>query len=375
MRRLHESMELFMPDYSRSIANLSNSIFQAFGMETKGPQLDLQGMLEGVERLALLIVDGLSASLLEAHPAFAKLMAKGNYLRISSVFPTTTTTALASLLTGLTPAKHGLLGYSMLCRECGGLVELIRGRVRLPEHLTVRDILPYPVLFEEAAEEGVKSKAFLKKHLTESVLTKIFYREVPIEAYVDLEDLLVRIRRERAELLVAYWEVIDTVGHVYGPSSKEMRSHIDRLVRAIFNFPAKKVGRRALIIASDHGLVDVKWKEMPMMDRSLMGKLCLPPFGDLRATFLLPIEGGVKDYAEEKYGRWSLVLDKADVIREGLLGGELSKEAIARLGEVILLPDKGWLFDIRFERSYEMKGAHSGLARDELEVPLLVLKY
>lgn len=368
-------MELFIPDYRRSIVNLSNSIFYIFEMRPKGPRLDLQGALEGTEQLVLLVVDGLSASLLEVHPAFSKLAAKGNYFRISSVFPTTTTTALASLLTGLTPAKHGLLGYSMLCREYGGLVELIKGMVRLPEHLTLRDILPYPVLFEEGAKRGIKSKAFLRRHLVESVLTKIFYGEAPIEAYVDLEDLLVRIRREKAELVGAYWEVIDTVGHVYGPSSKEMRSHIDRLVRSLLNFPAKERGRRALIITSDHGLVDVKKKEMPMMDQALMEKLYLPPFGDLRATFLLPIEESVIDYVKEKYGKWSLVLDKEGVVKNGLLGGKPSKEAAARLGEIVLLPDKGWWFDIRFKRSYEMKGAHSGLAREELEVPLLVLRY
>jgi len=104
MRRLHGSMELFVPDYRRSIVNLSNSIFHALGMKPKGPRLDLRGMLEGIEQLTLLVVDGLSASLLEAHPAFSKLVTKGSYSRISSVFPTTTTTAMASLLTGLTPA-------------------------------------------------------------------------------------------------------------------------------------------------------------------------------------------------------------------------------------------------------------------------------
>ncbi len=374
MERLHKSMELFVPDYRRSIVGLSNSIFHLFGMKPKGSRLDLQGALEGIEQLVLFVVDGLSAQLLEAHPAFTKLATKGSYFRISSVFPTTTTTAMASLLTGLAPAKHGLLGYSMLCRECGGLVELIRGMVRLPEHLTPRDILPYPVLFDEAMKRGVRSKAFLRRHLVESVLTKIFYGEAPVEAYVDLEDLLVKIGRERAELVGAYWEVIDTVGHVYGPSSKEMRSHVDRLVRALLNFPTRR-GRRALVITSDHGLVDVRKREVPMMDRGLMGKLYLPPFGDLRATFLLPVEEGVKDYVERKYGRWSLVLDREGVVRKGLLGGRPSKETAARLGEIALLPDRGWWFDIRFRRSYEMKGAHSGLAKEELEVPLLILRY
>jgi predicted AlkP superfamily pyrophosphatase or phosphodiesterase len=382
---LDEELGLFLPDYDKSIVNIPNSLLKLLGMRPVGDPLpdEIFANLEGIGSFILFIADGLSASLLESADKFQLLLRKSSYYgRISSVFPSTTTTAISSLVTGLEPAEHGVLGYSMLCKEAGGIVELVRSNDMNRVSLEPRDILPNPPIYKLAAEEGLNPKLFIKKHLKGTFLTHVMYEGADVEPYIGLEDLMLRFRRlDDFNMVSAYWEDLDTVGHAYSPDSHEMKVHLNRLVKALLTLPLEKEGKHALILTADHGFVDItRHQEVLAEDKELMDLLYLPPFGDVRSVFLIPTEEAeevVVEKLEKISSNWALVMKKEEIISKGLLGKkDPGRLALSRLGRLVLLPMEGYAYDIRMkDRKRYMKGGHSGLSKRELEVPFMVLRF
>ena len=68
-----------------------------------------QGNLPQADGYVLVVFDGLGAHQL-AHPAATSLAASCTQV-LTAGFPTTTTTSMATIVTGLPPARHGIIGH------------------------------------------------------------------------------------------------------------------------------------------------------------------------------------------------------------------------------------------------------------------------
>jgi hypothetical protein len=101
-----------LPRYGEaSLADLLPSLLAA---------LDVPGFrnplgIEPLRRVCLLLVDGLGFQALLASQAWAKLLA-GAAARgrpLTTGFPSTTVASIGSIGTGLPPAEHGMVGYTI----------------------------------------------------------------------------------------------------------------------------------------------------------------------------------------------------------------------------------------------------------------------
>lgn len=96
--------ELVLPDYSgMSIQNLANTLLSHFGTAPRGPKLRLD--LDLNDRVVLILIDGLSYRDLVS--VMGDPLPVSRLYRITSVFPTTTSTVLTTLFTGLSLANTG----------------------------------------------------------------------------------------------------------------------------------------------------------------------------------------------------------------------------------------------------------------------------
>jgi hypothetical protein len=68
-------------------------------------------MVAGAPRIVVLLVDGLGWNQLQAHSIHMPTLSSFTGGHITSITPSTTATALTSLVTGLAPGEHGLIGY------------------------------------------------------------------------------------------------------------------------------------------------------------------------------------------------------------------------------------------------------------------------
>src|SRR5690242_12566250 len=99
------------PDYAGAcLVNLVATIVAARGGEPRhAPLKDLQ-LDRGVRNLVLLIIDGLGDNYLQRHGAGGEL-ARHRRGALTSVFPSTTASAITTSYTGCTPLEHGLTGW------------------------------------------------------------------------------------------------------------------------------------------------------------------------------------------------------------------------------------------------------------------------
>lgn len=67
--------------------------------------------VEAAPRVVVLLVDGLGWNQFQMHTALMPMLSSFDGGHITTIAPSTTATALTSLVTGLAPGEHGLIGY------------------------------------------------------------------------------------------------------------------------------------------------------------------------------------------------------------------------------------------------------------------------
>ncbi len=404
LRELVDKGEVQLPDWDRSLVNLLATVLKLFGQEPPHPPLpeELLPDLRGVRKVVLLIIDALGWGQLiplmgDKSLIFSGLAEEKGPSPLTSVFPATTAAALASLATGLAPAEHGLLGFRLFLREFGlvaNMLSLSPEGFDRPDGLFELGLKPgrfFPVktVFERLAPE-VKSFVLLKLAFHKSGLSRLLYRGARVRPIINSSDLCVQMRKlleqdgEGPLFICAYWDVIDGIGHLYGPSQEELQAEMRQLAFSLEREFFDKLSPRAahdslLLITADHGQVEARKEEMfsitghPRLRRSLL----LPPTGDFRASYLHLREGelGPLERYLRRYSDRLITLELDEALGMGLFGPKraISEEWRPRIGDLILLA-RGQGFIFYPYDDFILKGYHGGLAPEEMLVPLFALR-
>ena len=166
--------EFVWPHFGKySLVNLANTVLASFGLPTHHSPLpkDLLPAKREVQKVVLLLIDALGYRQLlrfmdrDRNSLFRHLASHGHFVPLTSVFPSTTTAALATLHTGLTPQEHGILGYRLFLKEFGVIVNMIRlSPLREPIHdrlfdmgLKPKQFLGCATIHDTLRREGIRS--------------------------------------------------------------------------------------------------------------------------------------------------------------------------------------------------------------------------
>jgi len=402
--------EFVLPHYRLSIANLPATLSQLLGGNLPDASPPLPDALWtdlaiGVRRVVWVILDavgwlpfcGLLAE--DDSLSFARLAQAGRLFPITSVFPSTTTSALATLWTGHAPAQHGLVGHEMYLREFGLIVDTLgfssagepRQGQMIEQGLIPEEFLPVPGLAEILAGQGIITRALINLSLTESGLSRLCFRgAAEVAGFVTSADMWVRLRQMLAAhlderlLLVGYWGEVDNISHYQGPDSESWRAELHNLAFSLEREFRRGLSSREregtlLAITSDHGQVAVQpGSSIKLADHpGLQDCLLLPPTGGPRSAYLFARQGqveGARRYLQENLSHQFAVVSSAAALEAGLLGtGPPAAESPYRLGDLTVLARGDYLLDHR-EREHPLRGMHGGLSPWEMLVPLLLVR-
>ena len=323
-------------------------------------------------QVVLLVLDGLGWEQLQQRAALAPVLAGMEGGPVTSVAPTTTSTALTSISTGLSPAGHGVVGYRLRVGR-RDVLNVLRWQVAGGDGGPVID----PVAFQPRPAFGgtappVVTRAefattgFTAVHLAG---TRLHGWRVPSSLVVEVE----RLVRAGEPFVYAYYDGIDKVAHErgFGPYYDAELGYADRLVADLL--AALPVGA-ALVVTSDHGQVHVGGDSL-VIDPALMADVDLCS-GEGRFRWLHAVPGTAARLAEtarRHYGQVAWVRTRAEVIDEGWLGGRPAPDAEARLGDVALVPFEPVAFlDTADGGEVRLVCRHGSLTPAEMLVPLLV---
>lgn len=309
-------------------------------------------------------------------PAMRRLAAEGARAdgMIASL-PTVTWPNHTTLVTGVTPAKHGVLGNSVLDRKTQQIIPLVVDPV-----FNKDELVKAPTVYDVAKQAGLKTAALIwpasrgastldwtipdvgtlalvKEFATPALLEEFTAVGIPWEKQEELwnaeriqerDQVFVQMglhvmRRHQPDLLLMHFVELDHAQHRHGPRSPQAYAALknqDACVGMIWDeLQRTHAGRATLMVVSDHGFVPYQKQILPNVLLRQEGLLTAIGSkitgGSVRA---LAQGGGCFVYVLNEADRPGLTARVAERFRE-LEGVDmvLTKEAFAQHG----LPDPG----------------------------------
>jgi predicted AlkP superfamily pyrophosphatase or phosphodiesterase len=361
-----------LPDFAGAcLTNVVPALLGALGGPS--PAADwLPPTVTGARQIVLLVLDGLGAEQLAERSAVAPTLSSGGSGLATSVAPSTTAAAMTSLVTGLPPAVHGIVGYRIALD--GQLLNVLRWQL---DGRDARRLLP-PARFQHfdafpgaAGVVPVVSRAdyaatgFSAAHLGRS---ELHGWHVPSSIPLEVRRLLGR----GDPFVYAYYDALDRVAHATGLGEHYRHELLaaDRLVADVLEVLPPGA---ALVVTADHGQVDVG-PRVEVLEGDLMEPVVLMS-GEGRFRWLHVRPGAAQDVAqaaEDTYGDLAWVRTRDQVIEEQWLGGEPVPAVMDRLGDVALVPFEPTAFmDPADTGELRLVARHGSLTAAEMTVPLL----
>ncbi len=357
-------MEPVHPDYEGPC--LSNLVRALRGRETWVPEA-----VRDARSVVLLVVDGLGWNILDRHRAAVPTIASLEGGPMTTVVPSTTTTALTSLTTGLAPAEHGIVGYRLLVdREVLNVLRWSLPWGRRP---------PPPADFQpRLAFGGEPIPVVTRADFEGTGFTNVHLRGANFTGWHGVSSIGVQCRRlvdDGERFVYAYYGNADVVFHMHGLDDEFLVAElafVDRMVADILDtIPASS----ALVVTADHGHVQFDdWIEL-----TDIAPLIAAQSGEARFRYLHAkpgTAGELLDAATSLCSAHAWVFTREQIADEGLLGPRPpSAEIGRRLGDVVVAAREpvGFL-DPANAGEARLRSGHGSLTPDEMFVPLLAAR-
>ena len=329
----------------------------------------MPSLVDGAERVVLLLIDGLGWNQLTARPQIAPVISSMVGGPITSVAPSTTATALTSLTTGLTPGEHGLIGYRM---DMGGAVmNTLRwgdGRNDLRREYPPRQVQPCPPflgssvpVISMADKEG---SGFTEAHL--SGVKSMGWR-----AASSIPVIIQRALSAGERFVYAYYDGVDKIAHErgFGDFYDSELASADAMVSSIIDrLPSGTV----LLVTADHGQVHVGENTIALPP-TVMEHVRIQS-GEGRFRWFHARRGresGLLDACHE-FADVAWVVTREQVVDEKWFGARVSADALRRMGDIALVPFEPVSFEDPADGGlFDLVCRHGSLTADEMLVPLV----
>jgi len=332
--------------------------------------------LQPVSHAVVLLADGLGLAALEARAGHARTLASrlGTDGPISSIFPTTTAAALATLATGELPGQHGLVGYSVLDAANDRVVNQLTG---WDDDAMTANWQRLPTLFQAADARGLSAIAIGPARYAESGFTRAVLRGAEYRAGASIADRLARAHEALAgpsALIYVYVPELDTASHAHGLESPNWLAALEELDAAVGRFAPRLGPAHGLLVTADHGVIDVPHEAQIVVAPELLRGV-RHVAGEPRCL-QVHLEAG--ETADDHADRWRLaegsrawIATRTEAVAAGWFG-EVAPEVLPRIGDVLVAARKRVAYYADpDDRGRRMIGQHGSLSPDELNIPLL----
>ncbi|MFT4172492.1 MAG: alkaline phosphatase family protein [Rhodocyclaceae bacterium] len=376
-----------MPDYAGAgFFNLAVSLARACGADVPERYASLAESHDWASRHAIVcfLVDGLGDDFLFAHRDIAPRLWADRLRALTSVFPSTTATAITTLLTARSAATHGLLGWHVDDTVSGRIVAPLpmryRGGEPVREATTIERILRTPSMFASATRA---THIVTLPHLTAGAYSLHHADGARSHAYAGLGQLAeVLAQVSQAEMqphfIYCYTPALDATAHDFGIASPQARCVLAE-VEAAYVAMRAALPEALLVVSADHGFIDAPAERCIELTAwpALYGMLAAPLTGEPRMAYCRVKPAYAAQFGEAveaELGHALMAVPSADLFDAGLFGPDDSPLARGRAGDWTLIARGDWTVrdTLPGERKHAMIGMHGGPSRQEMYVPLIV---
>ncbi len=272
---------------SAGLVNLVAELEYRLGGTPLSPGFDasMSAPVPSAPGYVLVVFDGLGSGQLDI--AEARELAASKVDDLVAPFPTTTTVSLATIATGLSPARHGLVGYQLYLPHIDVVANTIKWTTLWgdPIALDYAAFLP-ETLWERLSRVGVDTVTVQPANFAASPLTQMLYKGARFEGVTTVDDWVEACitLAKPGRLIVAYLPHVDVSAHMTGQGSVEYRDAIALIATAWERLRQLLRSDIGLLGTADHGHVDVPADRQIHMKREDQAGRVL--FGDSRVMFI-----------------------------------------------------------------------------------------
>lgn len=368
-------MKWVKPNYKNSIVSLVHSIENYFEVEHHENTLkEVDKILKELNKknIILLLYDGFGYNLLENNKELCPNLYKHLLGKISSVFPPTTAAATTSVMSGLEPVEHGWLGWDMYFKDFDKVITLFLNE----EKDTKENIEGYPGTYSLLPYKSITEKISEKEGCLGTIVSP--FADHKYESY-DIEGLHNEILKvcsnDKHNYIYGYYENPDSSLHEFGTKSEEVKKELKRIDESFGKF-INSIEDSLVFVIADHGHTDVETitlSEHEEIFPMLKGNVGI----DGRATsfrvkdeYISIFPEKIKKLLKDDF----LLLSKEEIISDNWFGeGIENKYFKDGIGDFIAIgiSNKSIRYD---ERGHAFKSTHAGITKDEVYVPLILVK-
>ena len=330
-------------------------------------------------REALFLIDGFGIETIEKYGSVAPNLAAATLKNsIETTFPTTTSTSLASLLTGAQPNEHGMLGYTVRIPYSDGR---ILNALKWDERVDPVIWQPKKTFFEIGAENGVQVTHVAAKRYQDSGFTRAVFRGANYRGANITPDLVtetVNALTNTPSFVYLYVNDLDVAGHVAGVGSENWLAALRSIDDLLGQLKEKLPTGARVWITGDHGMINAQEKIVIGRDNLLATELeTIAGEPRFRHLYLKRPEAA-KELAslwESELGNRVSVFTRSEIIDEAIFGSPMPESFAERIGDlVVIVNDYSILIDPDREKlESAMVGHHGALTDLEKKVPLLLV--
>ena len=342
---------------------------------------------EPTRKACLFLIDGMGRELLAGHESYAPYLTEllrepGRGHTLTAGFPSTTSTSLASIGTGLPPGAHGMLGYRLMVPASGRLMNFLRW----DQNVDPLEWQPHETMFERMSAAGIAVTHVAAPRFADSGLTRSVFRGARFSGAETVDDQARRaidaLQASDRSFVYLYYRDLDFIGHTTGVGSARWREELTYVDGVVERLAEQMPADATLFVTADHGMVDVPTDRRIDMDQDweLRAGVALLG-GEARARHVYATPGAARDVLaiwQERLDGVALVRGRDQAVAEGWFGApnEVDKAMAARVGDVIVAMREDWAVIASERETVDSRqvGMHGSLTSAEQLVPLLEIR-
>ncbi len=379
---------IVLPDYDHSILSTTSSILKYYNIKPnhKSSKVIDKILKSGnYKNVILFILDGMGNELLNS-------ISKNGYFNknkldvVTSVYPSTTTAALTSYYSGLTPYETGWIAWSQYFKEYGRALDMFSHKesymgdvLKKPRKDVFKDDMNYESIFKKIENANKNVKAFeieplyAERRSTRSMIADNI--DEIIESIYDIYDI------SGNKFILAYSDCPDWLLHDYGTDSKEVKKYILDAEKKIEKLKKDLGDDTVIIITADHGHKNID-KRYTLIDYpEIYECLIMPPTLESRVINFW-VKEEMRDKFEKRFNKifgkefWLMTKEEFLDERKMLGTGKKHKKIDDFIGNYVALSVAGSMIRLEtflIEGKPIKKSTHCGLTKEEMEVPVIVI--
>lgn len=379
---------IVLPDYNKCVLNTITSILKYYNVQTNHNSLqNLDKILEKkYQNIVFLILDGMGEHILKDMSPNG-FFSKNDIDCLTSVYPSTTTAALTTYYSGKPPYETGWIAWSQYFKEYGRAIDMLRRRESYKgdsindARLNIyENVVNYKTVFEQIEEANNNVKAYEIMPTYSEKKSKRSIRADSIDEMVSAIELL--CKNEENKFIMAYSDNPDGILHKFGTDSKEAKEFVLMAEEKISNMCENLKEDTIVIISADHGHKNIE-KAYSIIDYPEIQECLIMPASLESRVLTFWVKENMRKEFEERFNKnfkdefWLMTKEEFLEDKHFLGYGTKHPKIDDFIGNYIALSISSSIIRLETflaEGKKVKKSTHCGLTKEEMEVPLIVIK-